>query len=256
MALVDELQSVPQPVCRYAKTCHQQEFVFSSGKLGPVNLPAEFLPFWLMLPAWLSLLAVLGWNLLGAPWRLLTLNGLWPLFGAACVLLGALWWMRISVHAGLELHLLGLTSMVLLFGWRLALMGGWLALLMLAVAGVHDWGALGLNGLLGVVLPVLLAQRLHELIRRRLPKHYFVYLMVAAHFSSMLVIAAVVAAGGFLMLMLGAQPWSRVGNDYLLFLPLIMVPEGFLNGALLTMLTLLKPEWVRSFDDRDYIDGK
>ncbi|NDY95107.1 hypothetical protein [Wenzhouxiangella limi] len=58
------------------------------------------------------------------------------------------------------------------------------------------------------------------------------------------------------LLLLGAQPWSRVGNDYLLFLPMIMLPEGFLNGAVLTMLTLLRPAWVRSFDDRDYIDGK
>ncbi|MGY6555719.1 MAG: energy-coupling factor ABC transporter permease [Wenzhouxiangella sp.] len=221
-----------------------------------MNLPAELLPLWLMLPAWLLLLGVLAWNLLGAPWRLLTLNGLWPLYGAACMLLVALWWMRISVHAGLELHLLGLTSMVLLFGWRLALVGGCLALMILALGSVYDWTALGLNGLLGVVLPVLLAQHLHALIRQWLPQHYFVYLMVAAHFSAMLVIAAVVAAGGLLMLLLGAQPWSRVGGDYLLFLPLIMVPEGFLNGALLTMLTLLKPEWVRSFDDRDYIDGK
>jgi len=94
------------------------------------------------------------------------------------------------------------------------------------------------------------------LIYHWLPKHFFVYLMVSAHFSSMLVIAAVIVAGGALLLALGVQPWSRVGNDYLLFLPMIMLPEGFLNGAILTMLTILRPEWVRSFDDRDYIDGK
>ena len=209
-----------------------------------------------MLVAWPIFLAFVGWNLLGAPWRLLTINGLWPLFSGACLLLVALWWMRISVHAGLELHLLGLTSMVLLFGWRLALVGGVLALLILATGGVYDWQALGVNGLLGVALPVLLANRLHELIQRWLPKHYFIYLMVAAHFSSMLVIATVIVGGGLTMLLLGAQPWARVGGDYLLFMPLVMLPEGFLNGALLTMLTLLKPEWVRSFDDRDYIDGK
>lgn len=221
-----------------------------------MNLPAEILPLWLTLPAWPVFLFLVGWNLIGAPWRLLTINGLWPLFSGACLLLVALWWMRISVHAGLELHLLGLSSMVLLFGWRLALVGGGLALLMLAAGGVYDWAALGVNGLIGVALPVLLANHLHELIHRWLPKHYFVYLMVAAHFSSMLVIAAVIISGGLIVLFLGAQPWARVGGDYLLFMPLVMLPEGFLNGALLTMLTLLKPEWVRSFDDRDYIDGK
>lgn len=146
--------------------------------------------------------------------------------------------------------------MVLLFGWRLALVGGFIALGILTVVGAYDWAATGVNGLIGIVLPVLLANRLHGLIYHWLPKHFFVYLMVSAHFSSMLVIAAVIVTGGALLLALGAQPWSRVGNDYLLFLPMIMLPEGFLNGAILTMLTILKPEWVRSFDDRDYIDGK
>ena len=214
------------------------------------------LPVWLLLPGWLVFAAFAGWNIVGAPWRLMVNNGLGGVYTGACVLLTGLWWMQAGAHAGLEFHLLGLTSMVLLFGWRLALVGGGLALFALAAGGVYDWPALGLNGLLGVVLPVLLADRLHEGIYRWLPKHYFVYLMVAAHFSSMLVIAAVAVSGGLVLLLTGAYGWGRVGGDFFVFLPLVMLPEGFLNGALLTMLTLLKPEWVRSFDDRDYIDNK
>ncbi len=214
------------------------------------------LPAWLLLPGWLVFLAMAGWNIAGAPWRLLVDNGLGGVYTGACLLLTGLWLLQAGAHAGLEFHLLGLTSMVLLFGWRLALVGGFIALGILTVVGAYDWAATGVNGLIGIVLPVLLANRLHGLIYHWLPKHFFVYLMVSAHFSSMLVIAAVIVAGGALLLALGAQPWSRVGNDYLLFLPMIMLPEGFLNGAILTMLTILKPEWVRSFDDRDYIDGK
>ncbi len=221
-----------------------------------MNLPADLLPLWLMLPAWPVFLAIWSWNLVGSPWRLLTVNGLWPLFSSAGLLLIGLWSMSAGAHVGLEFHLLGLTSMVLLFGWRLAMVGGGIALFALAAAGVYDWQALGLNGLLGVVVPVLLADRLHAWIYHRLPKHYFVYLMVAAHFSSMLVIAAVAAGGGLTLLLTGAYGWDRIGGDFFLFLPLVVVPEGFLNGALLTMLTLLKPEWVRSFDDRDYIDNQ
>lgn len=221
-----------------------------------MNLPADLLPLWLMLPAWLVLLGVAGWNLVGAPWRVMIDNQLGGVFTGACLLLTGLWWLSVGAHAGLEFHLLGLTTMVLLFGWRLALVGGLIALGLLASVGVYDWAAMGVNGLIGVVLPVLLANRLHGLIYRWLPRHFFIYLMVAAHFSSMLVIAAVVIGSGALLLLIGAQPWARVGTDYLLFLPLIMLPEGFLNGAILTMLTILRPQWVRSFDDRDYIDGK
>jgi len=67
----------------------------------------------------------------------------------------------------------------------------------------------------------------------------------------MAVIAAVVAAGALLLWLLGAYTPARIVNDYLLFLPIAMLPEGFLNGAILSMLTAWKPEWVRSFDDRD-----
>lgn len=37
---------------------------------------------------------------------------------------------------------------------------------------------------------------------------------------------------------------------------MVLLPEGFMNGAIMTLLIALKPEWVRSFDDHDYIDGK
>jgi uncharacterized membrane protein len=209
-----------------------------------------------MLAAWPVLLGFMSWNCIGAPWQLLLENCLIRVWAGATVLLAGLWWMQAGAHAGLTFHLLGLTAMVLMFGWRLAMISGFIALGLLAGAGVYDWTAAGVNGLIGVVLPVLLADRLHGLIYQWLPKHFFIYLMVAAHFSSMLVIAAVIVSGGLVLLLLDAQSWARVGNDYLLFLPMIMLPEGFLNGAVLTMLTLLRPTWVRSFDDRDYIDGQ
>jgi uncharacterized membrane protein len=72
----------------------------------------------------------------------------------------------------------------------------------------------------------------------------------------MLVIATVVVSGGVLLLTLGAHPWDRVSGEYLIVLPLVMLPEGFMNGAIMTLLTVLRPEWVRSFDDRDYLKDK
>ncbi len=221
-----------------------------------MTLTAELLPLWLAIPAWVAFLGLWGWSLLAAPWRLLRANGIELLFVLATGLLAGLWWLKAGAHDGLEFHLLGLTTMVLIFGWRLAVAGGGLALLLLAIIGGYDWISLGGNGLLGVVLPASLAHGLHSLVYRRLPRHFFVYALVSAHFTSMLVIAAVVIAGGLLLALLGAHPWDRVLTEYFLFLPLVMVPEGFLNGAIMTTLIILRPEWVRSFDDVDYIDGK
>jgi uncharacterized membrane protein len=221
-----------------------------------MNLTADLVPIWLNLAAWPVLAVIVGWNLLGAPWNLLQRNGLHPLYSLSVVLLAGLWWLRVGAYPGLEFHLLGITTLLLVFGWRLTLVAGAVALVMTSLLGGSDWRALGINGLLVVVLPVALGVWLHRLIYRRLPRHFFVYVLVTAHFASMLVIAAVILSGALLLGLLGAHPWGRIGSDYLVFLPLVLLPEGFVNGALMTLLVILRPEWVRSFDDRDYIDGK
>ena len=221
-----------------------------------MNLTADILPLWLALTSLMLFAAMAVWNLAGAPWKLLTLNGLHPLYSLSCVGLAGLWSLSVGGHPALEFHLLGLSAMVLMFGWRLAIVAGAVALVLLCAVGEGDWAALGVNGLIGVVLPVLLARRFHDLIYARLPRHFFVYVLVSAHFSSMLVIGAVILAGGALTWLVGAYEFSRIVDEYLVFSPMVLLPEGFMNGAIMTMLIALKPEWVRSFDDRDYIDGK
>lgn len=221
-----------------------------------MNLPATLIPAWLGPAATVLFGLVVAWNAVGAPWKLLHRNLLEAVYLGAVVLMTGLWWMKAESQTGLGLHFLGITAMVLVFGWRLALVGAAAALLVLTTLGRYEWGALGANGLITVVLPVWLANRLHAIVYRFFPKHYFVYLLVAAHFSSMIVIAAVVLASAALLWASGAYPADVLVRDYLVFLPIAMLPEGFINGAVLSMLTAWKPEWVRTFDDRDYIDGK
>jgi uncharacterized membrane protein len=221
-----------------------------------MNLPAEFLPAWLQILTWVLFAPLIVWQAWGAGWRLLHRNALEHVFIGAVALLTGLWWLKVQSLAGLELHFLAISAMVLVFGWRLAMVGGATSLIALTALGSHDWASLGANGLLTVVLPVVLAARLHALVYHWFPKHFFVYVIVAAHFTSMLVIATTMLTGGVMLWMLDIYPWSRIVNDYLIFLPIAMLPEGFLNGAIMTMLAAWKPEWVRSFDDKDYIDGK
>lgn len=221
-----------------------------------MNLPAALLPAWLAGAALIVFAAFVAWNAAGAPWKLLRRNALEPVYGTAVALVFGLWAMKAESQTGLGLHFLGTTAMVLVFGWRLALVGTAAALVALTALGRYDWGSLGVNGVVTVVLPVLLANRLHAVVYRVFPKHYFVYVIVSAHFSSMIVIAAAIVTSAALLWALGAYPLSTLGRDYLVFLPIAMLPEGFLNGAILSMLTAWKPEWVRTFDDRDYIDGR
>ncbi|MEN1726982.1 MAG: energy-coupling factor ABC transporter permease [Pseudomonadota bacterium] len=221
-----------------------------------MDLTADQLPFWLLALGWAGFGSLVAWQAWGSPWSLLKDNGLIPLFNLTILLLAGLWWLNAGVYEGLNFHLIGLTTVVLIFGWRLALMAGTFALLLLSVLGLREFSAMGINGLYSVALPVWLAQVLHSLIYHRMPRHLFVYVLVSAHFASMAVIAAVALAGSLTLLALGVHPWERVWGEYLIFLPLLMLPEGFVNGTIMTMLSVLRPQWVRSFDDRDYIDGK
>ncbi|MEM1081670.1 MAG: energy-coupling factor ABC transporter permease [Pseudomonadota bacterium] len=221
-----------------------------------MNIPADLIPNAVSASAAALFIALLCWNLAGAAWGLLRKNLLEWVFVAGCGLMGLLWLMRVEAQAGLELHFLGLMSLVLVFGWRLAFVGASVVLLMMTALGLYDWATLGVNGLVGVALPVLVAHAAQVSIYRALPKHYFIYLIVTAHFGAMLVMVAVCCTVAALMIALGVYRVDRVVNDYLVFLPMVMLSEGFINGAIMTLLTLLKPEWVRSFDDRDYIEGQ
>jgi len=221
-----------------------------------MNIPSDLLPNWLNWAALLIFSVAVFWSAGGAAWRLLRQNLLEWVYAGSCALMGLLWLARAEAQAGLELHFLGIMTLVLIFGWRLALVGAAATLLALTATGLYDWGALGVNGLLGVVVPVLVAHASQWFIYHSFPRHYFVYLIITAHFGAMLVIASVLISVGLLLMITGVYSWDRIGGDYLIFLPMAMLSEGFINGAIMTLLTILRPEWVRSFDDRDYIDGK
>jgi len=53
--------------------------------------------------------------------------------------------------------------MVLMFGWRLALVAGATALALLSLIGHYDPWAWGVNGLITVAFPVALATRMHAI---------------------------------------------------------------------------------------------
>jgi len=44
--------------------------------------------------------------------------------------------------------------------------------------------------------------------------------------------------------------------NFLLILPMLMFGEGFLNGAMITLAVSYKPQWVATFHDRWYLQGK
>ena len=221
-----------------------------------MNLDASLLPSVLAWPLTVAFALVLLPLLLRAPWGLLRENRLESVFISAVGCVCLLWSMGAGVRPGLELHLLGATALTLIFGWRLAIAAGVAALAALSALGFYAWPAFALNGLLLVVVPVAISHWLGRQVYGLFPRHLFIYLFLVAFFGAMATMGAVVVMSAALLWGLGAYPLQVLTHDYLVMLPLVIFPEGFITGMVMTMLVVFRPEWVRTFDDRDYIQGK
>ncbi len=86
-----------------------------------------------------------------------------------------------------------------------------------------------------------------------MPKHLFVYLFVAAFFNGALTMVVHLLLISGWMYVSGLYLWGYIVDNYLALLPLLLFPEALLNGMAMTLLVVYKPEWVRTFADRDYI---
>jgi len=161
--------------------------------------------------------------------------------------------LRAGLHEGLEIHFLGLTSLTLLLGWRLALLAPCLTLLLLAYFGVIPLADIGWQALIGVALPVATSWLLFLGSWAWLPRHLFVYLFVAAFLGGALSISAKVIASALLMGVSGTYSWHTISADYLSIWPLLLFPEALLNGMTMTLLAVYRPHWVNTFFDREYL---
>jgi len=191
-----------------------------------------------------------------APWRRLRDSEQLHVFLGACVSLIVLWSMRIEAVPGLQFHMLGVTTLTLMFGWSLALLGASLALLAVTLNGAASWDGLVLSAFTLALLPITLTQVLLVLVRSLLPKNFFIYVLVNAFLTGGLVALVSGYAAIGLLLWSGSHDLAGLRETVLPFFPLMFLPEGLLNGWIITVLAALRPHWLSSFDDDLYIRGK
>jgi len=191
-----------------------------------------------------------------APWRRLRDSEQLHVFLGACVSLLLLWHMRVSVQPGLVFHLLGVTSVTLMFGWSLAIVASTLALLGVTLNSGFGWDGFVMNAISTGVIPVTLSQMLLVLIRSLLPKHFFVYVLANAFMTAGIValISGYLVTG--LLVVSGVYSYFELSQTFLPFFPLMFLPEAILNGWIMTIMISLRPHWVSSFSDELYIKGK
>jgi uncharacterized membrane protein len=177
-------------------------------------------------------------------------------FFGACAVLLLLWSMRAGLAPGLDLHLLGVTTMTLMFGWQLTLIGLALVCIGVVLIGPETWPWLGFDYLTGALVPVLTSWMLFRWADRRLPNHFFVYLFVSVFSAAALSSVARSLVMAACLWLIGRYSFEQISEQYLIYIPLLAFPEAFVNGAIMIGMIALRPSWVITFDDRRYIRGK
>lgn len=172
---------------------------------------------------------------------------------ASLAALAVIWSIQAGIKDGLQLHFLLLTTLVLCHGWRIALWLGNVPLLALFLQNKLSWPDSGLFFISQLLLPVLFSYALFLWSYHRLSRQLFVYLFVAGFIGAALSIVLQLTATAGLLWLEGRYDWTTIYDNYLLFSLLIWFPEALLNGAALTLLAVYKPEWLRTFYDREYL---
>lgn len=214
------------------------------------------LSLWFYVPAWVISLVTVVLAARSAPWRgLLARSERQHLFFALTVFYAVFWQLNVEVRGELEIHLLGITTAVLVFGWQLAMGIGVLAVASSLLWGGH-WLSLGVEVLFTVVLPVVTVQCVFLGISALRNINLFFYILGIGFFGAMLsVLNTALIAGGYIALW-GSDTLKTTFQQYYYILLLMMFPEGFINGATIATLAVFRPDLLRTLDERRLIDDQ
>jgi uncharacterized membrane protein len=221
-----------------------------------MDIPAGLLPTSFLWGSALLYILILAVALLSAPWSKLADNEASHVYFAAVAVVCLLWTLHAGIAPGHNYHLLGVTSLCLMFDWQFALLAVSLALLVTTWQGPAGWEAFALNALVMGALPVLSTRILLYASQRLLTHNFFIYIFVNAFFAGALGILLCGLAAAAVLALAHWDAVNQTDGDYLLFIPLLMFGEAFLNGMTMTLLVVYRPRWVSTFHDHWYLDGK
>lgn len=176
------------------------------------------------------------------------------LFGAASCILMVLWQLKGQLPQLPPIHFLGLTTLVIVLGLRLSVLVVPIALglpvLIFALPWMPQPAAINephhnqwLWQCLVMLIVTVQTYGLLLLTQKWLPRQLFVVIFVGGFFNS------IVCSISYLLLM--ALVYSQLGlsnhniSEYLTITPLLAFPEGLLNGMVLTILLVYRPQWLK-----------
>lgn len=222
-----------------------------------MNLPdTNFSLLWIISGFVIFLLA-LFWAIKTAPWHKIRHDSeAQHVFIGTTLVLFFGWIASASIEEGLSFHVLLVTTATLMFGPQFALLAASLALLGVTLAGESGMWMYGVNAVLLFLVPIAITWRLAVWAYRALDRNFFVFILFNGFFAAGLSIFVSMILASGVMLFGGLYSLEKLMQSFLPFIPLIVIPEAFVNGMILLALVMFKPEWVSCFDDDQYLKGK
>lgn len=205
---------------------------------------------------WVGYVVLLVWAVARTRWlELFTDSRRQHLLFGTVFALFALWLVRRDFDNGVSYHFIGMTAVTLLLDWPLAIVGGLLAQVGLILMGRQDLAAMGVNGLLFIGLPVLVTEVCAILVERAQPKNLFVYIFCSGFFAAALAALLCLLLGLGLLWYDGRFVMPEWIEDFIGYLWLIIFPEAFINGMVVSALVVFCPEWLETFNRTRYLQA-
>ena len=127
---------------------------------------------------------------------------------------------------------------------------------MMSAAGFEPLALLGWNSLLYGLLPILCSHYFSRLLQILLPPNPFVFTLGGGFFGGILSLAATMLLSSLLLYAFGIYPPDIIWQKYLKFMLVIVYPEGFVNGVIVSGLVAFHPHVISAFDPDRYFQNK
>lgn len=217
-------------------------------------IAAELLSPVSLVIGWALYLPLVFWAIGRAPWLELfsDLRRQHLVFGTVLALF-VLWLVRRDFASGLSYHIIGMTAVTLLLDWPLAIIAGFVAQLGILLLGRQDLAALGVNGVLLVLIPVLVTELCALRVERAQSRNLFVYIFFSGFFPAALAALLCILIGLGVLWIDGLFPMPPWLGDFVGYLWMVIFPEAFINGMIVTALVVFYPDWLETFSRTRYL---
>lgn len=218
-----------------------------------MDIPQGLLPIpWLMAGA-MVYAALVVWAGMGIEWRRLKQQThRQHVLLAASMAVMVLWLAGNASTSTINGHLLGMTTLTLMVGWRPAMIGSLFPVIGAAVVGVEPWATAGLAGLMLAAVPIGITHMVWRISARTLPRSLSIYLGVCVFCGSALTVVLARGAIGGLVASTGIYALGTLGREFFSMLPMALIQEVGVNLAAIAALVFLRPNWLMSLQQRRY----